>query len=178
MPRPMTPKQQRFVDEYLVDLNATQAAIRAGYSAKTANVIGHENLTKPDIAEAVMAAMRERAQRIEISQDYVLQSIVDTVERCKQPAVFNAAGVLKGAELIQYPAMVAGYGAGKSHAGIWRALRLKLAYPGQNVAYYLPTYDLVARMLYPRMADALSQLGLGARINKHENVIEIDRIAG
>jgi phage terminase small subunit len=100
MPRPMTPKQQRFVDEYLVDLNATQAAIRAGYSAKTANVIGHENLTKPDIAEAVMAAMRERAQRIEISQDYVLQSIVDTVERCKQPAVFNAAGVLKGAELI------------------------------------------------------------------------------
>jgi hypothetical protein len=75
----------------------------------------------------------------------------------------------------QYPAMVAGYGAGKSHAGIWRALRLKLAYPGQNVAYYLPTYDLVARMLYPRMADALSLLGLGARINKHENVIEIDK---
>lgn len=74
----------------------------------------------------------------------------------------------------QYPALVAGYGAGKSHAGIWRALRLKLAYPGQNVAYYLPTYDLVARMLYPRMADALSMLGLGARINKHENIIEVD----
>jgi hypothetical protein len=75
----------------------------------------------------------------------------------------------------QYPALVAGYGAGKSHAGIWRALRLKLRYPGQNVAYYLPTYDLVSRMLYPRMADALSKLGLGARINKHENIIEIDR---
>jgi hypothetical protein len=74
----------------------------------------------------------------------------------------------------QFPAMVAGYGAGKSHAGIWRALRLKLAYPKQNVAYYLPTYDLVARMLYPRFAETLHQLGLSARINKQANTIEID----
>ncbi len=74
----------------------------------------------------------------------------------------------------QFPAMVAGYGAGKSHAGIWRAIRLKLAYPEQNVAYYLPTYDLVARMLYPRFAEALQLLGLPHRINKNDNVIEID----
>ena len=47
----LTPKQQRFVEEYLIDLNATQAAIRAGYSEKTAKSVGHENLTKPDIAQ-------------------------------------------------------------------------------------------------------------------------------
>ncbi len=51
----LTQKQQRFVDEYLVDLNATQAAVRAGYSEQTARRIGPENLSKPDIAEAVAA---------------------------------------------------------------------------------------------------------------------------
>jgi phage terminase small subunit len=49
----LTPKQRRFVAEYLVDLNATQAAIRAGYSTRTARAQGSENLTKPDIAAAV-----------------------------------------------------------------------------------------------------------------------------
>lgn len=73
----------------------------------------------------------------------------------------------------QYPAMVAGYGAGKSHAGIWRANRLKFAYPGQNVAYYLPTYDLVSRMLYPRFAEALEMLKVRHRINKNDNVIDL-----
>jgi phage terminase small subunit len=52
-PMKLTRKQARFVEEYLADLNAAQAAIRAGYSAKTARVIGHENLTKPDIAAAI-----------------------------------------------------------------------------------------------------------------------------
>jgi phage terminase small subunit len=52
----LTPKQARFVDEYMVDLNATQAAIRAGYSKRTARVIGGENLTKPAIAEAITVA--------------------------------------------------------------------------------------------------------------------------
>jgi phage terminase small subunit len=119
----MTPKQQRFVDEYLIDLNATQAAIRAGYSENTARAIGAENLTKPDIADAIAAAQADRSERTEITQDYVLTSIVETMERCKQaspvtykngeqvmvetpdgevaPAwTFNAAGVLKGAELL------------------------------------------------------------------------------
>lgn len=68
-------KQQRFVDEYLIDLNATQAAIRAGYSARTAAAIGAENLTKPEIAEAIAAAMNERAKRTEITQDRVLQEL-------------------------------------------------------------------------------------------------------
>jgi len=69
----LTPKQKRFVEEYLIDLNATQAAIRAGYSKKTAEVIGHENLRKPKIAEAIQKAKEERSKRTEITADRVLE---------------------------------------------------------------------------------------------------------
>ena len=69
----MTPKQQQFVDEYLVDLNATQAAIRAGYSAKTAYSTGHENLRKPEIATAVTEAQAGRAKRLEVTADRVIE---------------------------------------------------------------------------------------------------------
>ena len=71
----MTPKQSRFVAEYLIDLNATQAAIRAGYSHRTARQIGEENLTKPDVKAAVEAAMAERASRTEITADRVLKEL-------------------------------------------------------------------------------------------------------
>jgi hypothetical protein len=71
-PMKLTPKQARFVQEYLIDLNAAQAAIRAGYSAKTARVIGHENLRKPEIAAAVEKAMAERAERTEVTADLVV----------------------------------------------------------------------------------------------------------
>ena len=69
----LTPKQKRFVSEYLIDLNATQAAIRAGYSQKTAHSIGQENLTKPEIMQELEKAMQKRQQRTEITQDRVLQ---------------------------------------------------------------------------------------------------------
>lgn len=71
----LSAKQALFVQEYLVDLNATEAALRAGYSAKSAKAIGAENLTKPIIADAVNAAMASRAKRIEVSQDAVLQEL-------------------------------------------------------------------------------------------------------
>lgn len=70
--RGLTPKQQRFVEEYLIDLNATQAAIRAGYSAKRADVIGYENLLKPVIQEAVQAKREEQSRRTQITADWVL----------------------------------------------------------------------------------------------------------
>lgn len=72
-----TAKQEAFVREYLIDLNATQAAIRAGYSAKTASEVGHENLRKPQIAAAIQAAMNARSQRTEITADYVLNRLVE-----------------------------------------------------------------------------------------------------
>ncbi len=68
----MTPKQQRFVTEYLVDLNATQAAIRAGYSEKTARSQGQRLLTNVDIAMAIEAGQAKRSERTEVTQDYVL----------------------------------------------------------------------------------------------------------
>lgn len=71
----LTPRQQRFVDEYLIDLNATQAAIRAGYSAKTAYSIGDETLKKPEVAAAVAAAQAARSKRTEITADQVLQEL-------------------------------------------------------------------------------------------------------
>jgi len=71
----LTPQQARFVEEYLVDLNATQAAIRAGYSEKTARSIGCENLTKPNIAAAVAAGQAARSARVAITQDDVLREL-------------------------------------------------------------------------------------------------------
>ena len=68
----LTKKQQRFVEEYLIDLNATQAAIRAGYSVNSAKEIGCENLTKPNIQEAIAKAMAERSKRTGVNQDRVV----------------------------------------------------------------------------------------------------------
>lgn len=71
----MTKKQKLFVEEYLIDLNATQAAIRAGYSPDTAGSIGGENLKKPEISAAIAKAMAERSKRTGINQDRILQEI-------------------------------------------------------------------------------------------------------
>ena len=71
----LTERQKRFVEEYLVDLNATEAAKRAGYSEKTAYSIGFENLKKPEIQEAIQEAMANRSARTEITQDMVLKEL-------------------------------------------------------------------------------------------------------
>ena len=71
----MTAKQERFVQEYLIDLNATQAALRAGYSEKTAMVIGSENLKKPEINKAIADALNARRLRTEVTQDRVLEEL-------------------------------------------------------------------------------------------------------
>ena len=71
----LTAKQQRFVEEYLIDLNATQAAIRAGYSPKTANEQGARLLANASVQEAIAKAMAERSRRTGISQDRVIQEL-------------------------------------------------------------------------------------------------------
>lgn len=68
-------KQARFVAEYMIDLNATQAATRSGYSAKTAYAIGHELLKKPEIQAALTAAMQDRSERTQITADRVLEEL-------------------------------------------------------------------------------------------------------
>ena len=71
----LTDKQRRFVEEYLVDLNATAAARRAGYSEKTADRIGPELLGKTWVAAAIQEAMQQRSRRTEITQDRVLNEL-------------------------------------------------------------------------------------------------------
>ena len=82
--RKLTSKQECFVEEYLIDLNATQAAIRAGYSKNSARQIGDENLSKPVIAAAVSAAKQERSETTQIDAKYVLRKLHQIVERCLQ----------------------------------------------------------------------------------------------
>lgn len=85
MPK-LTDKQTAFVREYLVDLNATQAAIRAGYSERTASRIGPQLLGKTGVREAIEKAQAKRARRVEVTQDYVLSNLVEVVERTMQRA--------------------------------------------------------------------------------------------
>jgi phage terminase small subunit len=80
----LSDKQELFAREYLKDLNATQAAIRAGYSEKTARKIGSENLTKPDIQARIADLNKERMERLSIDADYVLRQAVKLHERCMQ----------------------------------------------------------------------------------------------
>lgn len=77
----LTPKQKRFVDEYLIDLNATQAAIRAGYSKRTANEQGARLLANVSVQEAVQAAMAERGKRTQMEADEVLQRLAQIARR-------------------------------------------------------------------------------------------------
>lgn len=80
----LTDKQKQFCNEYLKDLNATQAAIRAGYSQKTANRIASENLSKLDIQIYIQKLQEGIAKRNQISQDEIVQDLIEIKNRCMQ----------------------------------------------------------------------------------------------
>src|SRR5437868_400914 len=71
----LTPKQEKFATEYIVDMNATQACIRAGYSAKNADKIGSQLLGNSRVMEAIKAARERQVERTEITEDYVLKGL-------------------------------------------------------------------------------------------------------
>lgn len=73
-------RQQAFVREYLIDLNATQAALRAGYSKKSAHATGHDNLRHPEIAAAIAEAQTERVRRTEVTQDWVVKRLAEEAD--------------------------------------------------------------------------------------------------
>ena len=83
----LTEKQRRFVDEYLIDLNATQAAIRAGYSVKTAREQASQNLTKLNVQQAISEKMAERSKRTGVNQDRIVMELAKI-------AFINAADVI------------------------------------------------------------------------------------
>lgn len=94
-------KRERFVKEYLVDRNATKAAIRAGYSAKTARQIGSKLLTKIDIQAAVDKGADKIANKLEITAEYILSVVQDITERSRTPGdEYQSFAALKGAELL------------------------------------------------------------------------------
>jgi len=99
----LTPKQARFVHEYLADLNATQAAIRAGYKEKNAYQVGSENLRKPQIQQALQEAREAREKASMITAEWVLKEISKIAENEEEAARDR----LKALELI-----------GK-HLGMW-----------------------------------------------------------
>ncbi len=80
----LTARQERFVDEYLVDLNGTQAAIRAGYSVKAAHVEGSRLLTNAKVAAAIAVAKEARTEETKIDAEYVLRKLHQIIERCLQ----------------------------------------------------------------------------------------------
>ena len=80
----LTPKQARFVEEYLVDLNATQAAIRAGYSKKTANPQAARLLANVSVADEITRRRAAITDKLEITQEWVIKKLVDNVERAMQ----------------------------------------------------------------------------------------------
>ena len=97
--RPLTPKQAAFVREYLIDLNGAQAAIRAGYSAKSADRIAHELLKEtPAVASAIQAAMDQRAEKTGLTAEKVLGNIERLAGKAEDMGDIGAA--LKGNELL------------------------------------------------------------------------------
>ena len=94
----LTPKQQRFCEEYAVDLNATQAAIRAGYSFKTARSIGQENLTKPDIQKYIQNVQAALKDKTLVTAEEVIAGIKRISEKAEQSNQYIAA--LRAFELL------------------------------------------------------------------------------
>lgn len=77
-------KQKQFCEEYIIDMNGTQAAIRAGYSKKTARAIANELLTKLDIQEYIQKLKNKRSDRVKYSQDELMRDILEVKNRCLQ----------------------------------------------------------------------------------------------
>jgi len=97
-PGELTPKQAAFVREYLIDHNGTQAAIRAGYSAKTAKAMAAENLTKPDIAEKVRSATQVVAAKSETDAEWVRRRLKEEADDFSEFASHSAR--IRAIELI------------------------------------------------------------------------------
>lgn len=111
----LTAKQQLFVNEYLVDLNATQAAIRAGYSEKTANEQGAQNLAKLSIKKEIEKRMKEREERTELTQDKVLKDL-ETIKQHAMKIGYDAQG---NAVMNNYPSALKACELQAKHLGMF-----------------------------------------------------------
>jgi phage terminase small subunit len=140
----MTPKQQSFVDHYLIDLNATQAAIRAGYSARTAEQQGSRLLGNAEIAQAVRVAQQARSDRVQITQDDVLQGL-------RREATLTGEG-------SSHAARVSAWGLIARHLGMLVERRQLLGADGQPTAPQLFTLSITGLQ-----EDERNRASIGAR---------------
>lgn len=102
----MTEKQKRFADEYIIDCNATQAAIKAGYSRKTARSIGQENLTKPDIKNYIEEKLAEISSQKTASAQEVMEYLTSVMRGESESSVVVVEGYGEGcseAKIIEKP---------------------------------------------------------------------------
>lgn len=145
----MTEKQKRFVDEYLIDLNATQAAVRAGYSAKTAKQIGQENLTKPDLRDYI---------------DEQLKKLHDEKTADAKEVIEYLTSVMRGqstAEIV----VVEGEGEGCSAARTMKKApdekeRLRAAeLLGKRFGIFTDKAEINANITSEKLADVFKQIG-------------------
>ena len=156
----MTPKQERFVQEYLIDLNATQAAIRAGYSKKTAQEQSARLLSKVIIQEAVQIGRAKLAKKTELSAEWVLLRLQEVAERCLQrvpvmrfdrieKCMAQAVDPDTGEGIFEFDA-----------SGANRALELI----GKHLGMFIDKHDLIVREgLSERMRRAEERLTAGKR---------------
>ncbi|MDQ1196697.1 terminase small subunit [Agrobacterium sp. SORGH_AS 787] len=150
-PRPLTPRQQAFVEEYLVDLNASQAAIRAGYSCKTAKVLGSILLKKVQVMEAVEQAKRERSERTQIHADWLLSRLAE--EALADIAdLYDENGGLKPVD--QWPLIW--------RQGLVAAVEVKELFEGRG-----ESREAIGRVSQVKLSDRIKRLEL---IGKHIDV--------
>lgn len=170
----LTPKQARFVEEYLVDLNATQAAIRAGYSARTAEQQGSRLLRNVQVAASVAAGQQDRSGRTEITADRVLQEL----------AKIGFADIRKavkwGSRLVERPAETLPEGESleaQSHGG---ALKRRKAGDDGTDAFYVTAIEMLSSdEMDEETAFAVSeviQTKEGVRIKFHDKVQALTQI--
>lgn len=162
----LTDKQQRFVDEYLIDLNATQAAIRAGYSAKTADQQGSRLLANVKVKQAVAEKQAQRSKRTGVNQDRVvlelakvafakMTDIVDSEGRIKEDASPDDLACI---ESIKYKESDNEYG-GSVEREVKIASKLKaLELLGKHLGMWSDKFNVTVEKS-EKLDDIISQLG-------------------
>lgn len=162
----LTDKQQRFVDEYLIDLNATQAAIRAGYSAKTADQQGSRLLANVKVKQAVAEKQAQRSKRTGVNQDRVvlelakvafakMTDIVDSKGRIKEDASPDDLACI---ESIKYKESDNEYG-GSVEREVKIASKLKaLELLGKHLGMWSDKFNVTVEKS-EKLDDIISQLG-------------------
>jgi len=152
MTKVLSPKQRRFVMEYLIDLNGTKAAIRAGYSPKTVYSIASENLRKPEVEAAIAQAQHARELRTEISQDRILKELA-------QICLFDVRTLYNPDGTFKHPLDLNDDAA----AGVARIQILEMHSDASLVASDGKIGDLPTRTTNIRIFDKISALSLAMR---------------